>query len=106
MLDMVDSFIIAAPVATLARSYWTASSKGSHGALHPGQRTRKNSPSCSYLRSQPQGNQEGTRRCHRPQRRHPRPRNRAAVDKAIAAFIRLKDINDPKPEDVARFSKS
>ena len=27
--------------------------------------------------------------------------NRAAVDKAIAAFIRLKDINDPKPEDVA-----
>src|SRR5882724_9050141 len=26
---------------------------------------------------------------------------RAAVDKAVAAFIRLKDINDPKPEDVA-----
>ncbi|MBV8882117.1 MAG: hypothetical protein JO332_19325, partial [Planctomycetaceae bacterium] len=26
---------------------------------------------------------------------------RAAVDKAVAAFVRLKDINDPKPEDVA-----
>jgi len=26
---------------------------------------------------------------------------RAAVDKAVAAFVRLKDISDPKPEDVA-----